>query len=117
MPERIQLSRAKGWRMPPNTVNVARPGRWGNPYAVWRDDDGQWLVTNGSCHWPVQDKAAGITLAVEKHASDCNKRAAFYGGASILAELRGKNLACWCKPGAPCHADTLLRLANPGATS
>jgi hypothetical protein len=29
-----------------------------------------------------------------------------------VAELRGKNLACWCKPGAPCHADTLLEMAN-----
>ena len=26
--------------------------------------------------------------------------------------LRGKNLACWCKPGQPCHADVLLELAN-----
>jgi hypothetical protein len=30
-----------------------------------------------------------------------------------LHELHGKNLACWCAPGAPCHADTLLRYANP----
>jgi hypothetical protein len=29
-----------------------------------------------------------------------------------LAPLRGKNVACWCKPGAPCHADVLLELAN-----
>jgi|GEM_PF-3704579 len=25
-PVRVQLSRRKGWRMPPNTVTVARPG-------------------------------------------------------------------------------------------
>lgn len=30
----------------------------------------------------------------------------------IRAELRGKNLACWCPPGVPCHADVLLELAN-----
>jgi len=30
----------------------------------------------------------------------------------IVAALRGKNLACWCKPGFPCHADVLLDLAN-----
>jgi hypothetical protein len=30
MPERIQLRRSKGWRLPPNTVVVARPTRWGN---------------------------------------------------------------------------------------
>jgi hypothetical protein len=31
---------------------------------------------------------------------------------SYLAPLRGKNLACWCKLDAPCHADVLLELAN-----
>jgi hypothetical protein len=30
-----------------------------------------------------------------------------------LPELRGKHLACWCPLTAPCHADVLLRLANP----
>ena len=37
-------------------------------------------------------------------------------GASLftrhLHELRGKNLACWCKLDEPCHADVLLKLAN-----
>jgi hypothetical protein len=27
-------------------------------------------------------------------------------------ELKGKDLICWCKPGAPCHADVLLAIAN-----
>jgi hypothetical protein len=30
--------------------------------------------------------------------------------------LRGKNLACWCKPGEPCHADVLLEIANREAS-
>lgn len=29
-----------------------------------------------------------------------------------LKELRGKNLACWCREGAPCHADALIEMAN-----
>ena len=29
-----------------------------------------------------------------------------------LAPLSGKNLACWCAPDHPCHADVLLELAN-----
>ena len=33
MPERIQLRRTRGWRLPPNAVSVARPTRWGNPFA------------------------------------------------------------------------------------
>ena len=31
---------------------------------------------------------------------------------AVRAELRGRNLACWCKQGEPCHADVLLRVAN-----
>jgi hypothetical protein len=29
-----------------------------------------------------------------------------------IAELRGLDLACWCRPDQACHADTLLELAN-----
>ncbi|MFZ5773087.1 MAG: DUF4326 domain-containing protein, partial [Thermodesulfobacteriota bacterium] len=29
-----------------------------------------------------------------------------------LDDLRGKDLACWCKDGEPCHADVLLEMAN-----
>ena len=31
---------------------------------------------------------------------------------AIRRVLAGKNLACWCKPGTPCHADVLLEIAN-----
>lgn len=34
MPKRIQRRRTKGWRMPPDTVYVGRPGKWGNPFKV-----------------------------------------------------------------------------------
>lgn len=33
-------------------------------------------------------------------------------GQQIKDELRGKDLACWCKEGQPCHADVLLEIAN-----
>jgi hypothetical protein len=32
--QRFQMSRRKGWRKPPNTVYVGRPGRFGNPFSV-----------------------------------------------------------------------------------
>ncbi|KPQ06160.1 MAG: protein of unknown function containing DUF4326 domain [Rhodobacteraceae bacterium HLUCCA12] len=32
--------------------------------------------------------------------------------ARARTELCGRNLACWCPPGSPCHADVLLELAN-----
>jgi hypothetical protein len=31
---------------------------------------------------------------------------------SARRDLAGRDLACWCKPGAPCHADALLVIAN-----
>lgn len=34
----------------------------------------------------------------------------------IRAELAGKDLACWCKPWDPCHADVLIELANQQET-
>lgn len=103
-PQRIQLQRTKGWKLPPNTVTVARPGRWGNPYRL-----------GDTAHWagadiPISDAATAVALfrrwmEHHIHKDPCTMRTA-------LAELRGKNLACWCKPGAPCHADVLLELAN-----
>lgn len=30
----------------------------------------------------------------------------------VRRELAGKDLACWCPPGEPCHADVLLEVAN-----
>ena len=33
-PQRIQLRRTKGWRMPPNTVKVDRTTLFGNPFSA-----------------------------------------------------------------------------------
>lgn len=90
-PNRIQLRRTKGWRLPPNAVNVARPTKWGNRFC--------------------------IGLPANPTAEDCVRRfrdeqAPEYQIGRQLEELRGKDLACWCKPGEPCHADVLLELAN-----
>jgi hypothetical protein len=112
-PRRITLSRAKGWRMPDNTVKVDRTTRFGNPFTAdgCRDagyvgsDDAiaarcveafrAWLGRSWRINWdgPESEEARAYILA-------------------HLPDLRGKNLACWCKPGEPCHADVLLELAN-----
>ena len=104
-PVRIQLSRKKGWRMPENTVSVARPSQWGNPVHIgaqgWVDVGkhryrGSFVVTPAVAVEIFRDYIAG---QIRKYPD-------------LLASLRGKNLACWCKPGTTCHADVLLRLAN-----
>ena len=92
-PRRVQLSRRKGSRLPPNTVVVARPSAWGNPFRI----GARGIKTNADAVRRFQ-KAFWMT---EVHAA-----------ASIV--LRGKNLACWCRLGEPCHADVLLAMANGG---
>lgn len=102
MPERIQLSRAKGWRLPPNTVKVDRTSRWGNPYVTMPGKR------------PGAELGSG-RIAVKTAADAVACFEASITGAQvqrIRAELAGKNLACWCRRGSPCHADVLLRLAN-----
>jgi hypothetical protein len=35
--------------------------------------------------------------------------------AAAERELRGRDLACWCKPGSPCHGDVWLTVVNAPA--
>ncbi len=44
---------------------------------------------------------------------DFTHRGGYYRtAAEARAELAGKDLACWCPPWQPCHADVLLEVAN-----
>jgi hypothetical protein len=105
--ERIRLSRAKGWRLPENAVNVARPGPWGNPFVVGKDGD------RARCVELFELALAGYLCVSTSHATIDAQRALFRHVHKHLGQLRGKDLACWCRlDGKPCHADVLLRLAN-----
>lgn len=101
-PMRVQLRRTKGWRMPPNTVSVARPGRWGNPFVVGRDGDAAECVRQFEAELLPLRHGGGL---FEFMHAEAHVRA-------VKAELRGKNLACWCPLDRPCHADVLLEVAN-----
>ncbi|MDO8277259.1 MAG: DUF4326 domain-containing protein [Burkholderiaceae bacterium] len=98
-PVRITLSRAKGWRMPPNTVKVDRSTRWGNPVVVGKPWEGE----------VVEDITHAVTIFRDGVNCGCEP---FPQAADIQTHLMGKNLACWCKQGTLCHADILLELAN-----
>lgn len=104
-PHRIQLSRQKGWRMPPDTVKVDRSTRWGNPFGpeqIYTNHRGGLILplreppSMGRCLDLFQAFAIGVQIVDPEW----------------LEPLRGKNLACWCPLDAPCHADVLLELAN-----
>lgn len=128
---RLQRSRAKGWRMPQGTVYVGRPTMWGNPWVVGSpgllDLDGiRWILPRdldaklaarqfyGLLRgWPINHLILPIystgQLRDHHHAllrDRCNLVL------NNIKALRGKHLACWCKPGTDCHADVLLKLAN-----
>lgn len=115
LPHRVQLSRKKGWRLPANTVSVARPTKYGNQWEIWRDpEDGEWKVTDRTGFFKVENEAEGRMLAVKKHKEDLERLLIGYsfGARADILELRGKNLAYWCALDQPCHADVLLGLAN-----
>lgn len=122
-PIRIQLRRTKGWRMPPNTVRVCRPGKWGNRFAVGRhyQRGGMAVPRMGlrAIYIETRDGYQDHNHTTIKTAAEAVEWFRWYLSEfspewleKYLAPLRGKNLACWCKPGDPCHADVLLELAN-----
>lgn len=107
MPDRIQLSRAKGWRMPADTIKVDRTTAWGNPFIVGQHG------TRAECVRLFEMLANGY-VCLSKGVDLARTQSDFLKAwAERRHELRGKHLACWCPQGAPCHADVLLRLANP----
>lgn len=114
-PKRIQRKRTKGWRMPEGAVYVGRPTKWGNPFTIddarecgFLDDatdlEAREFVTRCFRDWLTGTGEPWWT-GVE---SDARRRQAL----DMLANLRGKDLACWCPLDQPCHADVLLELAN-----
>lgn len=85
--------------MPPNTIYVGRPSKWGNPY--------NWKVIGIASALGAYKKELEWYLSGD----GCRKEKTDEVKAGLEA-LRGKNLACWCKLSEPCHADILLELAN-----
>ncbi len=90
-PRRVQVKHLPGigsWtRLPPGTIYVGRPTRWGNPYKLTEYSREEAL--SRYTDW-LQDM-----ISVDP---------------TFLDPLVGKNLACWCKLTEKCHADILLRV-------
>jgi hypothetical protein len=104
-PKRIQLRRAKGWRMPENAVKVDRSTKWGNPFIVGEDG------TRAECVELHRKLLCGLTCLTCKASVEAQRTARDYV-IRHLDQLRGQDLACWCPLDGPCHADFLLELAN-----
>jgi hypothetical protein len=104
-PVRLQLSRCKGFKLQAFSqsvnglaaVKVDRSTRWGNPFAV--TTYGQQGTVQAFQAW-LDGRSCDSALK--------DRRQAILGNLRVLA---GANLACWCKPDTPCHADILLSCA------
>ena len=106
--------------MPENTVSVARPGKWGNPFPLslgrercidlYRDAMSGFFSPS-----KMADLSDAAFAVIYKAKEDWRKRLHYHWPMdAAYYELRGKNLACWCPLDQPCHADVLLELANKG---
>lgn len=111
-PVRVQRRRSAGWRLPANTICVSRPSRFGNPFD-WRIARAEGCATDAEARKVAVDRFAEA-IAGRDAGKDAPEDlgAAVPSSTEIRAELRGRNLACWCPPGHPCHADLLLSIAN-----
>ncbi len=89
MPVRIQRKRTKGWRMPEGVVYVGRNSKYGNPFTV-----------------DPNLRTAQQAVDLFRKSLTPNDRE------KIRRDLRGKDLACWCRLDAVCHGDVLLEIAN-----
>lgn len=133
-PRRIQLSRRKGFRLPPNAVSVARPTVFGNPITcshpyscphsplferrAWELDDGSVspyrCCTDAYRHY-VETGLTGEPTSLGYFNIGLDAMLGYPRRARLIAalpRLRGHDLACWCALDRRCHADILLEIAN-----
>lgn len=115
-PKRIQLSRHKGFNLQTASQalnglparRVTRPGRWGNPFSIAETAERYGLDAEAAQAKAVAMCADWLSGALDPKLSP----GAPPSREAIRAELGGHNLACWCEPGTPCHADVLIEIAN-----
>lgn len=83
-------------QIPPDAIYVGRPSKWGNPYNM-KDWEVRGYIRN-SRERVIELYRQYLTFHPELVVA-------------AKAELKGKDLVCWCAP-LPCHADILLEMAN-----
>ena len=109
MPDRIQLRRQRGWRLPAGAINVARPGKFGNPFRIGD------RYSPHNDHPDVSIASSGPVITITRELAVAMFRAYLdaHDVRLLRNELAGHDLACWCPLDELCHADVLLEMANP----
>jgi hypothetical protein len=90
MARRLQRSRRAGARLPPGTIVVTRPTKWGNPHPL----------------------SLGRDVAVRRYRDDLLAGRLKITVEDVRRELRDRDLACYCPLDETCHADVLIEIAN-----
>lgn len=110
-PRRFQLKRTKGYRKPEGAVVVARPSKWANPWRIcW---EGPYVhETKHDSNRCRPSRIDSITAFRHAVLFPVIGQPQVPTVDEIRQELRGKDLACWCRPGKWCHGDVLLDIAN-----
>jgi len=108
-PQRIQLKRTKGFNLQRASANLnglaaikcARPSMYGNPFKV------------GALGVPDNQEAVKRFRRMVSRADIGDSHTWFvFSRERIRQDLRGINLACWCRLDEPCHVDVILEIAN-----
>jgi len=104
MTTRIQLSRKRGSKLPPGTVVVSRPSKWGNPFD-WRDMMGatpelkKEYASSKYEHWLSKGEYGRA-----------DKRRWILDHLYLIRDA--EFIACWCGESDNCHGDVLIELAR-----
>jgi len=77
----------------PYDVDISRRGPWGNPFRISGEASRDEVIRKFT-NWVINDSSQRARW-IREH----------------VHELRGKTLACWCKP-ADCHGDVLAAMAE-----
>lgn len=104
---RIQRRRTKGWRKPENAVIVSRPSRYGNPCKIATVQEMGYHDPHAAAVGFFENWLRGSRFDWQADESDARRERIL----ASLPQLRGKDLACTCRPEQACHADVLLQWA------
>ncbi len=86
----MELTKVVHCKKGPYDVYVGRPSDWGNPFSIGKDGTREQVIEKYEA-WLLEQPEL----------------------LNRLHELKGKVLACWCKP-LHCHGDVLAKFADFG---
>jgi len=90
--DRIQRSREKGAKLPPNTLCITRPSQFGNPFKKKYANENNYRVVKLFKEWLYKPEQYPLRIEFIEW---CKRDGI-------------KHLACWCKPEEFCHGDIWL---------